>query len=356
MLCFAGLLLAGALVAWLVPQEPLGTPIPVEDLRASLPGLFTTKDVFHSAVFLVAGLGLVIGLSLTAVDRLLADRRPDLGALFEGIFWVGLVGVLVLSLVHVFTYREVEIPLGPGEAALVPSMDLTIRAGVTGWTPEAGSFATVEAVRRLAGSDLAGPFGEQDRPSDARLAADSVDLQIGAGADSEIDGLRLRSRAGPSEWAAAVTVSYQGREASSPFLRSGQSWMAASLFADPALTVGMDRVIPEFDPTVSIILQPLGGPPEAPAAVVTLAQANDMVGSRAFAPGDKAVMGDFVVLLERYAPVVTVVASTRSFAFWILLAFGVAAVGGCGRVLSGLIARRQKEASSVGAPQSTPTG
>jgi hypothetical protein len=342
MLLWVIVLLACGFIAWRVPQQPLGAPVSTDDLRSLLPGLFSMKDVLHSAPFLVASLGLGVGVALTAADRLLSDRRPDVGTLFEGVFFAGLLAVLVIGLVQLYTFRQVEIPLGPGESALVPSMDLTVRANVTGWKPETGAFATIETVSRLAGGDLAGPFGNQDRPADARLAADSVDVLVKPGTQTEVDNVRLTTRVSPPEWAARVMVSYQTRSETSPYLRSGQSWIAVTLMADPVLTVGVPRVLPSFDPSISIIMQPLGGPATKPAAVVALAQENDQVGSRALAPGEKVVMGDFVVLLDGYAPVVSLVVSTRSFAPWILVAFGVMVIGGLGLLGFRLIVRRRR--------------
>jgi hypothetical protein len=101
-------------------------------------------------------------------------------------------------------------------------------------------------------------------------------------------------------------------------------------------------VIPDFRQDVSIIAQPLGGPAVAPAAVVTLAQENDVIGSMALAPGDNVVMGGFPVLLEGFAPVVEVVVWKGSYVNWMLAAVGVVAAGAVGWAASRFMGRRRR--------------
>ncbi len=339
-LLFAAVAVGAAVVTLLVPQGGLGAGAQPAELRALLPGILPTADILHSAVFLVASLGLGVSIVLIAADRLLAERAVGASWFFEAAVWLGVLGLLVFSLLHLFSFREVTVPVAPGETVQIPVLDMTFRGSVTGWTPEGGSLATLEVVPRLAGGDLVGPFGDQDRPADARLAADSVDVELGAGASVEVEGTHLRLREPPPAWATRVQVTWQGRTETSPFLQSGQGWVAGGLFADPVLQVAIDRVIPGFRQDVSIVAQPLGGPAVAPAAIVTLSQDNEVVGSMALAPGDTVVMGEFPVLLEGFAPVVEVVVWKGSYVRWILVALGVVAVGAVGWGISLFAGRR----------------
>ncbi len=339
-LLFAVLVVGSAAVSVIVPQVGMGTGAQPAELRALLPGFVTPADALHSLAFLVAALGLGVSIALVAADRLLADRAVGAAWFSEASVWLGVLGLLVFSLLQLFLFREVTIPVAPGETALVPGLDVTIRGSVTGWTPGGGSLATLEFVPRLAGGDLLGPFGDQDRPADARLAADSVDVVLEKGLTAQAADVRLRLREPPPAWAVRVQVSWQGRTVTSPFLQSGQGWVAGGLFADPALEVAIERVIPDFRQDVSIIAQPLGGPAVTPAAIVTLTQENDVVGSMALAPGDNAVMDEFPVLLEGFAPVVEVVVWRDSFLNWMLAALGVVAVGAVGWGVSWFLGRR----------------
>ncbi|GAB4250123.1 MAG: hypothetical protein Kow00122_07650 [Thermoleophilia bacterium] len=345
---FAGVMLVSAALSLLVPQAGLGTGGSGADLRRLLPGIVTPADALHSLVFLVAALGLGVSVALTAVDRLLADRPVDLSWFCEGVVWSGVLALLVFSLLHLFLFRQLTVPIGPGETIQAPSLDLTLRGAVTGWRPGDGSLATLEVAPRLAGGGLTGPFGEQDRPKDAPLAVDAVKVTLEKGRAAEAAGLRLRLREPPSAWAVRVRVSWQGRSQTSPFLQGGQGWVAGALFADPAVEVTVDRVIPTFRPDVSILTQPQRGPALSPAAVVTLRQANEVVGSRALAPGDAVVMGDFPVLLEGFAPVVDVVLWKGSFVWGILAALGVTIGGGLGWTAVRVLARRRRGPAEAG--------
>jgi len=342
-LALAVVMVGSAVVAVLVPQVGLGSTASTAELRSLLPGVFGPSDMLHSAVFLAATLGLGVSITLIATDRLLADNTVGVGWFFEAVVWLGVLGILVFALLHLFLFREVTVTVAPGETVQVPGLDVTFRASVTGWTPEDGSLATLEFVPRLAGGELVGPFGDQDRPADARLAADSVDVSLEKGETVETGGVRLRLREPPPAWAARVKVSWQGRTQTSPFLQSGQGWIAAQLFTDSVLTVAMERVIPDFRRDVSIIAQALGGPAAAPAAIVTLAQENSVVGSMALAPGDSVVMGEFPVLLEGFAPVVEVVMWKGSYLSWVLGALGVVVAGAVGWAVSWFVDARQLE-------------
>ena len=314
----------------------------VEQLRPLLPGVIPARDLLHSLPFLVAALALAAMLLAIAVDLLVSRRTPGPRWFAEVGFWSALAAALVFGLLHVFLYREAIVSLGPGETVVVPGLNVTVKAEVTGWRPVSGSLARLQLSPHLSTPSLAGPFGEQDRSKDAKLSTDAVDLDLEKSKQVQALGLTVRLAEPPPGWAARLRLSSGGQSEVGPFLQSGQAWTAAGISSGAPWQVVAERVLPDFRSDVSIIDQPLGGPAARPAAVLAVYKNGVLVGSQAIAPGEAKVIDALTVGVDGFAPVVEISLSRHSWFFPAALALAVSAVCGGLWLGTGVVRRRSR--------------